>query len=114
MILGVVISKKQIGHSLVVQSGSICYITDANGNTIYQSASNVDNYSLELDLNIPLTDFPYTLTYDEDGIIGGIGSSDDNLGNFTLDGSQSGTFTLSNSGTTITVNVMMSLQAVLM
>ena len=30
------------------------------------------------------------------------------MGNFTLDGSQSGTFTLSNSGTTITVNVMMS------
>ena len=84
-------------------------LTDANGNTVYQSASNVDNFSLELALNIPLTDFPYTLTiWDEDGVIGGIGSSDDNLGNFTLDGSQSGTFTLSNSGTTITVNVMMS------
>ena len=84
-------------------------LTDANGNTIYQSASNVDNFSLDLALNIPLTDFPYTLTiWDEDGVIGGVGSSDDNLGNFTLDGSQTGTFTLSNSGTTITVNVMMS------
>ena len=84
-------------------------LTDANGNLVYQSASNVDNFSLELALNIPLTDFPYTLTiWDEDGIIGGVGSNDDNMGNFTLDGSQSGTFTLSNSGTTITVNVMMS------
>ena len=63
-------------------------LTDANGNTVYQSASNVDNFSLELALNIPLTDFPYTLTiWDEDGVIGGVGSSDDNLGNFTLDGS---------------------------
>ncbi|GIS04540.1 MAG: hypothetical protein CM15mP107_1600 [Bacteroidota bacterium] len=84
-------------------------LTDANGNTVYQSASNVDNFSLELALNIPLTDFPYTLTiWDEDGIIGGVGSNDDNMGNFILDGSQYGTFTLSNSGTTITVNVMMS------
>ena len=84
-------------------------LTDANGNTVYQSASNVDDFSLELVLNIPLTDFPYTLTiWDEDGVIGGVGSNDDNLGNFTLDGSQTGTFTLSNSGTTITVNVMMS------
>ena len=70
-------------------------LTDANGNLVYQSASNVDNFSLELALNIPLTDFPYTLTiWDEDGIIGGVGSNDDNMGNFTLDGSQSGTFTL--------------------
>ena len=84
-------------------------LTDANGNTVYQSASNVDNFSLELALNIPLTDFPYTLTiWDEDGIIGGVGSNDDNMGNFILDGTQSGTFTLSNSGTTITLNVMMS------
>ena len=84
-------------------------LTDANGNLVYQSASNVDNFSLELALNIPLTDFPYTLTiWDEDGIIGGVGSNDDNMGNFTLDGSQSGTFTLSSNGTTITVNVMMS------
>lgn len=79
-------------------------LTDANGNTIYQSASNADDFSLELALNIPLTDFPYTLTiWDEDEV-----SNNDNLGSFTLDGSQSGTFTLSNSGTTITVNVMMS------
>ena len=84
-------------------------LTDANGNTVYQSASNVDNFSLELVLNIPLTDFPYTLTiWDEDGVIGDVGSNDDNLGNFTLDGSQTGTFTLSSSGTTITVSVMMS------
>ena len=84
-------------------------LTDANGNTVYQSASNVDNFSLELALNIPLTDFPYTLTiWDEDGIIGGVGSNDDNMGNFIIDGTQSGTFTLSNSGTTITLNVMMS------
>ena len=84
-------------------------LTDANGNTVYQSASNIDNFSLELTLNIPLTDFPYTLTiWDEDGVIGGVGSNDDNLGNFTLDGSQTGTFTLSSSGTTITVSVMMS------
>lgn len=84
-------------------------LTDGNGNTIFQSASNVDNFSLELSLNIALTDFPYTLTiWDEDGVVAGIGSNDDNLGNFTLDGSQTGTFTLSNSGTTITVNVMAS------
>ena len=37
-------------------------LTDANGNTVYQSASNVDNFSLELALNVPLSDFPYTLT----------------------------------------------------
>ena len=84
-------------------------LTDGNGNTVFQSASNVDNFSLELSLNIALTDFPYTLTiWDEDGVVAGIGSNDDNLGNFTLDGSQTGTFTLSNSGTTITVTVMAS------
>ena len=84
-------------------------LTDGNGNTVFQSASNIDNFSLELTLNIALTDFPYTLTiWDEDGVVAGIGSNDDNLGNFTLDGSQTGTFTLSNSGTTITVTVMAS------
>ena len=84
-------------------------LTDANGTSIFQSETNVDNASLDLTLNIPLTDFPYTLTiWDEDGVILGVGSDNDNLGNFTIDGSQTGTFTLSNNGTTITLSVMMS------
>ena len=79
-------------------------LTDANGASIFQSETNVDNASLDLTLNIPLTDFPYTLTiWDEDGM-----TNNDNLGSFTIDGSQTGTLTLSNNGTTITLSVMMS------
>ena len=84
-------------------------LSDADGNLIFQSASNVDDFSLELTLNISLVNFPYTLTlWDEDGIALGVGSNDDNMGNFILDGTQSGTFPLSNSGSTITVSIMES------
>lgn len=88
-------------------------LIDGNGNTVYQSATNVDNFSLELVLNIELANFPYTLTiWDEDGIFdifgANVGSNDDNLGNFIIDGSQTGTFTLSNSGSSISLSILYS------
>ena len=79
-------------------------ITDASGSLIFQSSVNDNVTTLDLSLNLSLTNFPYSISViDYDGV-----TSNDNLGNFNIDGSQTGTFTLSNNGTTITVNVMMS------
>ena len=79
-------------------------LSDASGATIYQSASTDNDASLNLTLNISLDTFPYTLTiWDEDAV-----SNNDNLGSFTIDGSQTGTFVLSNNGTTVTISIIMS------
>jgi len=77
---------------------------DNDGSLIYQSSVNDNSYNLELNLNIPLVNAPYYLTiYDEDLI-----SSNDELGTFVLDLSETGTFMASNSGSTITVTILES------
>ena len=79
-------------------------LTDASGTTVFQSSTNTDNFSLDLTLNISLANLPYTLTiWDEDAV-----SNNDNLGSFTIDGAQTGTFVLSNNGTTVTISVIES------
>ena len=76
-----------------------------NSNTIIFESSPTDNTSsLELTLNISLTNAPYTIhVYDYDAI-----SSNDNLGVFTINSGDSGSLLLTNSGSTITVTVIES------
>lgn len=74
------------------------------GETVYQSSTYDDVSSLELTLNIELTDAPYSLSvYDEDGI-----SSNDHLGTFSLSLDQTGNVQLSDNGTTISYNILVS------
>ena len=79
-------------------------ITDNSGNLILSSTTFTNSNSFELTINLTLDNFPYTLeVFDYDEI-----SNNDNLGSFTLDSSQNGIFTLSNGGTSISINLMQS------
>jgi hypothetical protein len=81
-------------------------IYDYSNTLIYESSPTDNTASLELTLNIDLTNAPYTINVFDYDVV----SSNDNLGVFTINSGDSGTLLLTNSGSTITVNVIESFE----
>lgn len=79
---------------------------DQDNEIVYQSNSTDNSSNLELTLNIDLISPSYSIwLYDEDAI-----SSDDLLGVFTFDLSQVGNLILTDSGSTITISLLESIE----
>ena len=79
-------------------------IYDNSNVLIFESSPTDNTSSLELTLNINISNAPYTIhLYDYDAV-----SSNDNLGVFTINSGDSGSLLLTNSGSTITITVIES------
>jgi len=81
-------------------------IYDSSNTLVYESSPTDNTSTLNLTLNLDFNNGPYSINlFDYDGI-----SSNDNLGNFTINSGDSGNLILTNSGSTITVIVLESFE----
>ena len=81
-------------------------IYDSSNTLVYESSPTDNTSTLNLTLNLDFNNGPYSINlFDYDGI-----SSNDNLGNFTINSGESGNLLLTNSGSTITAIVLESFE----